>query len=265
MVPKHLSAPARRQQILDEARRLFLTRGYDATTVEDILAAVGIAKGTLYHHFASKEAILEAIVLRTSGEIAERVEVAAADPSLPAIARILTVISSARASEEDIELAQQFRVPENTRFHLLSLQEVFIRLVPVLTRVVEDGVAAGELSTADARSSVEVVLAAGMTLLDGGIFPLDEDDPAASAEARQATLLRTAAALLDADPAVLASLVAPIPSDGDAPGTPAAGPSAATAAAPPATLRPSAQPPASSTPPAGPGGPSSAPRGDADL
>ena len=215
MVPKHLSASARRQQILDEARSLFLTRGYDATTVEDILAAVGIAKGTLYHHFASKEAILEAIVLRTSDEIAERAEAAAANQSLPAIARMLAVISTARASDEDIELAQQFRAPENVRFHLLSIQQAFARLIPVLTRVVEEGVAAGELSTADARSSVEVVLAAGSTLLDGGIFPLDDDDPAASAAARQAALLKTAAALLGADPAVLAAMVALAPADGD--------------------------------------------------
>lgn len=262
MVPKHLSGPVRRQQILDESRRLFLTRGYDATTVEDILAAVGIAKGTLYHHFAGKEAILEAIVLRTSDEIAERAEAAAADRSLPAIARILTVMRAARASEEDIELAQQFRAPENTRFHLLSIQEAFARLIPILTRVVEDGAIAGELSTADARSSVEVVLAAGATLLDGGIFPPDDDDPAASIEARQAALLRTAAALLGTEPTALAALVAPAPADDDAPGTPAG---TGDATAPTDPLRPRTQPPVSSTAPAGPGSPSSAPRGDAGL
>ena len=78
----------------------------------------------------------------------------------------------------------------------------------ILTRVVEEGVAAGELSTPDPHGSVEVILAAGLTLLDGGIFPPTEDDDGASAAdvsaaRRQAVLARTAALLLGADPAAL--------------------------------------------------------------
>ena len=68
----------RQDVILDAASRLFSTRGYHATSVQDIADAVGILKGSLYHHFESKEAILYHIVKepiarlhRTVGEIAE--------------------------------------------------------------------------------------------------------------------------------------------------------------------------------------------------
>jgi AcrR family transcriptional regulator len=68
----------RQDAILDAASRLFSTRGYHATSVQDIAEAVGILKGSLYHHFESKEAILYHIVkeplarlYRTVGEIAE--------------------------------------------------------------------------------------------------------------------------------------------------------------------------------------------------
>jgi AcrR family transcriptional regulator len=68
----------RQDVILDAASRLFSSRGYHATSVQDIADAVGILKGSLYHHFESKEAILYRIVkepiarlYRTVGEIAE--------------------------------------------------------------------------------------------------------------------------------------------------------------------------------------------------
>ena len=75
----------------------------------------------------------------------------------------------------------------------------------ILTRVVEEGVASGELSTPDPHGSVEVILAAGLTLLEGGIFPPTEDDDGASAARRQAALARTAALLLGASPDALSA------------------------------------------------------------
>ena len=63
----HRSAAQRREEILNAAHTLFTTKGFQPTTMEDILGVVGIAKGTLYYHFPSKEQILEALVLRTIG------------------------------------------------------------------------------------------------------------------------------------------------------------------------------------------------------
>jgi AcrR family transcriptional regulator len=79
MILKSADRRSRRQDvILDAASRLFSTRGYHATSVQDIAGAVGILKGSLYHHFESKEAILYRIVKepiarlhRTVGEIAK--------------------------------------------------------------------------------------------------------------------------------------------------------------------------------------------------
>ena len=51
----------RRQEILDTAERLFLSRGYEQTSVQDILDEMGLSKGGFYHHFDTKMALLEAI------------------------------------------------------------------------------------------------------------------------------------------------------------------------------------------------------------
>ncbi|MGV9193837.1 TetR/AcrR family transcriptional regulator [Microbacterium sp. MC2] len=52
----------RREQILSIAARLIARRGYSATTVRDIADEAGILSGSLYHHFSSKEAILQEIL-----------------------------------------------------------------------------------------------------------------------------------------------------------------------------------------------------------
>jgi len=52
------------QLILDTASTLFLQKGYDKTTLQDIINATKLSKGAIYHHFASKEAILIAVVDR---------------------------------------------------------------------------------------------------------------------------------------------------------------------------------------------------------
>ena len=56
--------PEGRQRILDVAAALFLDRGYVGTSLREIAAAVGMKPGSLYYHFASKEALLQAILER---------------------------------------------------------------------------------------------------------------------------------------------------------------------------------------------------------
>ena len=61
----------KRQEMLAVAERLFCVKGYDATSVQDILDVLHVSKGGFYHHFASKEALLENL-------FASRAEAAAA-------------------------------------------------------------------------------------------------------------------------------------------------------------------------------------------
>lgn len=55
-------ADVRKNEILDAAAVLFAEKGADKTSVADIMEAVGIAKGTLYHRFKSKESIMDALM-----------------------------------------------------------------------------------------------------------------------------------------------------------------------------------------------------------
>ncbi|MCU0463766.1 MAG: TetR/AcrR family transcriptional regulator [Anaerolineae bacterium] len=71
----------RQQRVLDAAQRLFLKYGYDKTTVNDIAAEAGISKGAVYLHFKSKEAVMDALILREGQRVqADIMRRLAADP-----------------------------------------------------------------------------------------------------------------------------------------------------------------------------------------
>jgi len=67
---------SRLPRVLDEAARLFRTKGYEATSVRDIARAVGILPGSLYSHFATKEDLLTAVYVRGVDQICEAVQAA---------------------------------------------------------------------------------------------------------------------------------------------------------------------------------------------
>jgi AcrR family transcriptional regulator len=64
--------------ILAAAQRLFGEAGFAGVSVDDIAAAAGVAKGAVYHHFPSKEALFEAVFERTAAELQQRVHATAA-------------------------------------------------------------------------------------------------------------------------------------------------------------------------------------------
>ncbi|CAN7708364.1 TetR/AcrR family transcriptional regulator [Aminobacter sp. LjRoot7] len=59
--PDDARAEARRRQIMQEAAKLFGSRGFEATTIRDIASAAGILGGSIYYHFGSKEDIFLAV------------------------------------------------------------------------------------------------------------------------------------------------------------------------------------------------------------
>jgi AcrR family transcriptional regulator len=60
---------ATRGQLIGVATQLFTEHGYEGTSVEAVLAAAGVSRGALYHHFAGKEALFEAVVADVSDRV----------------------------------------------------------------------------------------------------------------------------------------------------------------------------------------------------
>src|SRR3954471_17370888 len=64
---------AKRRQIIEGARAVFLSQGFDAASMNDIARKAGVSKGTLYVYFRNKEELFEAITEHECGMQAERV------------------------------------------------------------------------------------------------------------------------------------------------------------------------------------------------
>lgn len=91
-----------REQIVDAADRLFYRQGYEHTSFSDIAAAVGISRGNFYHHFKSKDDILDAVIetrLNGTRRMLERWELDGNDPA----ARIRSFIRILIANRADIQ------------------------------------------------------------------------------------------------------------------------------------------------------------------
>lgn len=64
-------------RLVSAARELFEANGYAATSIEDIATAVGLTKGALYHHFPTKAALFEAVIVDIQDRLATHVETSA--------------------------------------------------------------------------------------------------------------------------------------------------------------------------------------------
>ena len=72
---------ATRQRILDTAEELFKSQGFDATTTRDIAKAAGIASGTMFNYFSSKEAVVGSLAVEALGDLRAEFEKSHRDES----------------------------------------------------------------------------------------------------------------------------------------------------------------------------------------
>ena len=74
---------ATREQLIEVATRLFAENGYEDTSIEDVLAAAGVSRGALYHHFAGKDALFAAVVESVESRVMVDLAAAAVDVTDP--------------------------------------------------------------------------------------------------------------------------------------------------------------------------------------
>lgn len=161
----------RKKEIVDVAEELFTTKGYSQTTINDILRKIGIAKGTFYYYFKSKEDVMDAIVERFIEIGVNAAEKIAADPTLKAPEKILQIIMAQNPDESGKDrMIEELHQVNNAEMHQKSLVETIVQLTPILTKVIEQGIREGTFKTPYPKETVEVLLVSSSFLFDEGIF-----------------------------------------------------------------------------------------------
>ncbi len=162
-------AEARKSEILDAAGALFMQKGYDATTISDIINKLGVARGLVYYHFKSKEDILDALLERTFVEYVSAANKISKDKSIPVLERLFKTLAAMHAQNggEVIKaMNEQLHKPQNALMHDKTRKLMMVRIPPILDDILRDGIAEGLFDTPYTYESVEMIVAHVVTVLD---------------------------------------------------------------------------------------------------
>ncbi|TPV47233.1 TetR/AcrR family transcriptional regulator [Bacillus dicomae] len=168
----------RRKEILETAERLFITKGYTKTTVNDILKEIGIAKGTFYHYFKSKEEVMDEIIMRVIKEDVAKAKVIVSNPNIPVLEKLFRILMEQSPKSGDVKdkIIEQFHQPNNAEMHQKSLVQSIIHLSPVLAEVLEQGIEEGIFSTSYPQETIELLLSSAQFIFDEGLFQWKQEE-----------------------------------------------------------------------------------------
>lgn len=152
-------AEERRNEILDVAERLFGTKGFDNTSTNDILNEIGIARGTLYYHFKSKEDILDAMIERITARLVAKARTIAARKEIPVLQRLaLTIMALNLDNDLGHEVMEQVHRAQNALLHQKMRENLLAEVNPLITGMVEEGIRQGIFRTEFPAEVVEMTM-----------------------------------------------------------------------------------------------------------
>jgi AcrR family transcriptional regulator len=151
----------RAEQVYAAALRLFREKGYHATSMQDIAAAVGLYKGSLYHYIGGKQDLLLQVFDRAMGALLEDVERIAADTSLrPSAQMRLIVAAHVRAVSTNLDALtvylHEWRALAGDA--LINVQAQSERYTALVSEIIGRGVRLGEFDTPEVRITTLGVL-----------------------------------------------------------------------------------------------------------
>ncbi len=149
--PRRQPPDVRREQLLDAAQQVLLERGLRATTVADVADAAGVAKGTMYLYYESKDDLLAALRSRYLDQCAAALR---PQPGKPVSARIRQMIVGL------FDFAAEHHELHHLLFHEAGFSEddAFAGVRNDLTDLIEEGVESGELRAQDVQTATAFVL-----------------------------------------------------------------------------------------------------------
>lgn len=134
----------RRAELIEAATELFLERGYEPTMVSDIVKHVGVAQGTFYYYFKTKEAVLDASLEHILREGADRVARLAEDGTQPALQRVEGFFRTLFSPRGSIEVSPRYARLLQDPAVQGRLEIVRMNLLrPVLHALIEEGAEEG--------------------------------------------------------------------------------------------------------------------------
>ncbi|MBN7443277.1 TetR/AcrR family transcriptional regulator [Mycobacteroides abscessus subsp. abscessus] len=186
----------RRTELLDLAMTLFLERGYERVSLNDLIATSGMSKGAFYHYFSSKEALVSALAARSADQAFEALRPVFEAQGRGALERLNSglragyEVKMALGAPESIGAMASMMRPENQSL-LRRISAIWEdRFRPVLTEVIAQGVAEGVFDTFDPEGVGDMIQGLAATMGTAVQRIIAAPDAPARARAIDAALLR---------------------------------------------------------------------------
>lgn len=159
----------RKQELIKIAYRMFTEKGYENTSIDEIIAEAGIAKGTYYYYFESKEATLEAVIdMMIEEEVGRAKEVLAASMTVPR--KLVSVIYALRPAQNEQVIAKALDANENIVMHQKANRRIVEEAVPLLAEVVREGISQGIFNCTNTEERVKMLIILSQHMFDDGVF-----------------------------------------------------------------------------------------------
>jgi AcrR family transcriptional regulator len=166
----------RKTEIIEAARRLFQTRDYDKTTMQDVMDELGIAKGTIYYYFKSKEDLLDAVIDQMANEAVERMQHVVDHASGNALDRIQLLMAAGNIADENTEIMEQLHNPRNAGMHASMMAVSVKKTAPLYAQVIREGCEKGLFQVKNPLEAAEIILTSFQFLMDTGIYQWTDED-----------------------------------------------------------------------------------------
>lgn len=164
-----------KNEILDAAKKLFLSKGYEETAITDIMELVGGAKGMFYRFFQSKEEVMHALGDRMFFEN-NPFEAVRGRSDLNGLQKIREVLALDRAEEEREEInTQAISILKDPRILATAIEANRRVLTPLWLELIEEGRRDGSIQTDYAKELSELLPLINFWLMPP-LFPADESE-----------------------------------------------------------------------------------------
>jgi AcrR family transcriptional regulator len=158
----------RRTELLEAARALFVREGFTEVSVSRIVRQVGVAQGTFYYYFESKEAVLDALLAAHVDDVVQRLEAISSDPTLDPCQALQAMVRA--EFDHGAERARELGAIPGADAHAKLLAGTVRALAPLYAAMIRRGQRAKRFGPARADLLGETLALMAHTLFDQELF-----------------------------------------------------------------------------------------------
>lgn len=164
------------KQILDVSLKLFMEKGYEKTTIQDIVNNLGMSKGAIYHHFKSKEEIMNAISKRSFEENTYLDEIYN-NSNLTGLEKIQKIlICNISDGNKQINDKLSLSLTKNHRIIAKHLEDTMKYAAPMLAKLIEEGINDKSITATNQKAASEVIMLLFNFWVNPAIFMTSKED-----------------------------------------------------------------------------------------